>query len=178
MSKREEDYNVVLVDGQDNDLGEMDKMDAHLNGGHLHRALSGFVFNDKGELLIQKRASHKYHNPNIWANTVCTHPQKDEPVEQATKRRLKEELGFTADFKWIGQFIYKATFPNGLTEWEFDNVCVAKYDGAPIRVNPDQVAEVRWVTRQRLEKEISQNPENFSFWLREILKLDLIKDWE
>jgi isopentenyl-diphosphate delta-isomerase len=56
---------VILVDEQDNEIGSMEKLEAHLNGGHLHRAFSGFVFNDKNELLIQKRASCKYHNPNI-----------------------------------------------------------------------------------------------------------------
>jgi isopentenyl-diphosphate delta-isomerase len=176
--KKEEDYNVVLVDEQDEDLGEMDKMEAHLNGGHLHRALSGFVFNDKGELLIQKRASHKYHNPNVWANTVCTHPQKHEPVTQAARRRLMEELGFHADFTWVAKFIYKATFPNGLTEYEYNNVCVANYDGSPIKPRPSEVAEVRWITRQQLEKEITQNPERFSFWLREALKFDLLAMWK
>jgi len=156
----------------------MDKMDAHLNGGHLHRAFSGFVFNDKGELLIQKRAPQKYHNPNIWANTVCSHPQKNEKVEQATKRRLQEELGFAVDFEWVGKFIYKSTFPNGLTEYEYDNVCVAKYDGSPIVINPNEVAEIRWISRADLGKEISTNPEKFSFWLKEILRLNFIKDWK
>lgn len=168
---------VVLVDEKDEDIGEMEKMEAHLNGGHLHRAFSGFVFNDKNELLIQKRASHKYHNPNIWANTVCSHPQKNETVPQAAKRRLNEELGFSADFIWVGKFIYKATFPNGLTEYEYDNVCVAKYDGSPIKPNSDEVDKVRWITKKRLEKEIQKTPENFSFWLREILRLNFLKQW-
>jgi isopentenyl-diphosphate delta-isomerase len=168
---------VVLVDENDNDIGTMEKMAAHQNGGHLHRAFSGFVFNDRGELLIQRRAAHKYHNPNVWANTVCSHPRAGEPITAAVKRRLGQELGFELDFTVVGKFIYKATFPNGLTEWEYDNVCTAAYDGAPIVPNPAEVAETRWVTRAQLEIEIARSPDRFSFWLREILKLGIIKGW-
>jgi isopentenyl-diphosphate delta-isomerase len=90
---------------------------------------------------------------------------------------LQEELGFAEDFAWVGKFIYRADFPNGLTEHEFDNVCVAKYSGAKIQPNPNEVAEIRWVSRRDLENEIARTPEAFSFWLKEILKLGIIKSW-
>ena len=165
---------VVLVNEQGQAVGTMEKMSAHQNGGHLHRAFSGFVFNKKGELLIQKRASTKYHNPNIWANTVCSHPRENETPTQGANRRIYEELGFHAKFTEIGEFIYRATFPNGLTEHEYDHVCVAEYNEEPIKPNPDEVADFRFISRADLIAEIKKTPENFSFWLREILKREIL----
>jgi len=165
---------VILVDEHDNVLGEMEKHEAHLDGGRLHRAFSGFVFNEKHELLIQKRADTKYHNPGIWANTVCSHPHINETIIQAANRRIFEELGFHANFKQVGKFIYKKSFPNGMTEHELDHVVVAKYNGSRINPNPNEVAQTRWISRANLEKEITANPNKFAFWLKEILRLEIL----
>ncbi|WP_332019287.1 isopentenyl-diphosphate Delta-isomerase, partial [Kaistella sp.] len=80
---------VVLVSEKDEILGVMDKMQAHENG-ILHRAFSVFLFNDKGEMLLQKRAADKYHSPNQWTNAVCSHPRIGETYMEAAQRRLKE----------------------------------------------------------------------------------------
>ena len=165
---------MVLVDSDDNELGVMEKIETHKQG-LLHRAFSGFVFNNKGELLIQKRSSTKYHNPGIWGNTVCSHPRLGESIEQGVKRRLHEELGFELDFKVLDYFIYKATFPNGLTEHELDHVCVAKYDNQEIIPNPEEVAEIRWISLADLKREIESTPEKFAFWLKEILNKGILK---
>jgi len=166
---------MILVDENDNPIGEMEKMEAHRKG-LLHRAFSGFVINKKKELLIQRRALGKYHNPGIWANTVCSHPRPGESVIDGVQRRVTEELGFTAEFTYIDKFIYKAEFSNGLTEHELDHVCVANYNGEEIILNPDEVAAVRWISHADLEKEIAANPNSFSYWLKEILKLGIIDD--
>ena len=160
---------MILVDENDKQTGIMEKMETHRRG-LLHRAFSGFVF-DEDKLLIQQRASGKYHNPNIWANTVCSHPIEGESIVDAVKRRLNEELGFTEDFQEFDSFVYRAECAaNGLIEHELDHVCVGKYSGHEIRQNPDEVQNHRWVTRAELEKEISENPDRFSYWLKEILK--------
>jgi isopentenyl-diphosphate delta-isomerase len=167
---------MILVDEHDNPIGEMEKMEAHRKG-LLHRAFSGFAFNDRRELLIQRRALGKYHNPGIWANTVCSHPRKGESAADAARRRAREELGFEADFADIGNFIYRAEFPNGLTEHELDHVCVAAYGGQEIRPNPDEVCDWRWIARGALESEIAGAPEKFSYWLREILARGIVDGW-
>ncbi len=164
---------MILVDENDNPVGEVEKMEAH-SKGVLHRAFSCFVFNDRGETLIQQRALGKYHNPGIWANTCCSHPRPGESTEVAAKRRMVEELGFCAQARDIGWFIYKAEFPNGLTEYELDHVLVANYNGQMIVPNPDEVAGIRWISKRDLEHEISETPEKFSFWLREIMNLNIL----
>ena len=87
---------VVLVNPQDEVLGQMEKMQAHENG-LLHRAFSVFLFNEKGEMLLQKRAEEKYHSPNQWTNACCSHPRLNESYLDAAKRRIKEELGIDCE---------------------------------------------------------------------------------
>ncbi|WP_156510833.1 isopentenyl-diphosphate Delta-isomerase, partial [Proteus hauseri] len=87
---------VVLVDKNDNELGTMPKLEAHIIGA-LHRAFSLFIFNSKKQLLIQQRAITKYHSGSLWANTCCSHPRPNELLSQAIHRRLDEELGMQCD---------------------------------------------------------------------------------
>ena len=164
---------VILVDEQDNPIGEMEKMEAHRKG-LLHRAFSGFVFNDRGELLIQQRSATKYHNANIWTNTVCSHPRLDETIPDAAKRRLKEELGFELEFSEVGSFLYKVKFENGLTEHELDHVCVAHYGGQAIKPNPDEVQDIQWISLGELKQKIASRPDDFSYWLKKILEKNLV----
>ena len=108
---------VILVDEKDNQIGLMPKMEAH-EKAVLHRAFSVFIFNNKGELMLQQRAVNKYHSPLLWTNTCCSHQRDGETNLQAGKRRLQEEMGFTTDLKEVFSFIYKAPFDNGLTDWK------------------------------------------------------------
>ena len=105
---------VILVDEKDNQLGLMPKMEAH-EKAVLHRAFSVFIFNSKGELMLQQRAAHKYHSPLLLTNTCCSHQRDCESNIEAGKRRLVEEMGFEADLKEVFSFVYKAPFDNGLT---------------------------------------------------------------
>src|SRR6187402_540851 len=109
---------VVLVNPDDDEIAVMDKMEAHQKG-LLHRAFSIFVFNSKGEMLMQQRAEEKYHSGGLWTNACCSHPRPGEKTEEAARRRLKEELGFETPLTEIFDFIYKAEFINGLEEYEF-----------------------------------------------------------
>ena len=89
---------VVLVDTQDRQIGLMEKQEAHVNPT-LHRAFSIFIFNSKGEMLLQQRALTKYHTPGLWTNTCCSHPRDGESLQDATKRRLMEEMGMECELK-------------------------------------------------------------------------------
>src|SRR3954471_11008031 len=105
---------VVLTDGQDNEMGVMEKLQAHKDG-RLHRAISVFIFNTKGELLLQQRAAGKYHSANLWTNTACSHPRPGESAFDAANRRLFEEMGLVCDLKEKFSFIYKAKLADDLT---------------------------------------------------------------
>lgn len=162
-----QDY-VVLVDKNNKKVGVEEKMKAHIEG-KLHRAFSVFVFNSKGELLIQQRAKEKYHCPRLWANTVCSHPRIHESYAKATHRRLNEEMGFDCKLTKKFCFTYKAIFDNGLTEHEYDCVFEGKFDGTP-RPNPSEVMDFRWISMKDLKKDIEKNPEKYAEWFKIALR--------
>ncbi|GAA4162039.1 isopentenyl-diphosphate Delta-isomerase [Chryseobacterium ginsenosidimutans] len=159
---------VVLVNSQDEVLGLMEKQQAHING-LLHRAFSVFLFNNKGEMLLQKRASEKYHSPLKWTNAVCSHPRIEETYLEGAKRRVREELGIEAEFSEKFDFIYKADVGNGLWEHELDHVFVGNFEGE-FHLNKEEVEDVRYITMEDLDKEMIEQPEHFTEWFKIILE--------
>ena len=155
---------VVLVNEKDQCVGTMEKMQAH-EKGCLHRAFSIFVFNQKNELLLQKRAATKYHSANLWTNTCCSHQRFGEETIEAAHRRLMEELGFDCELEKSFEFIYKTDFNNGLIEHEYDHVIIGKYDGEIIP-NPDEVAEIKFMSLEEIKKDIKLNADNYTFWFK------------
>ena len=159
---------VILVDTKDRPLGLMEKMEAHKKA-LLHRAFSVFVFNDRGELLLQQRAAEKYHSPLLWANTCCSHQREGESSIAAGKRRLQEEMGFACELEEAFTFIYKAPFDNGLTEHELDHVLIGKYNAEP-EINPDEVAASKWMSIEAVKRDIALHPEKYTVWFKIIFK--------
>jgi isopentenyl-diphosphate delta-isomerase len=160
--------NVILVDEQDNQLGLMPKMEAH-EKAVLHRAFSVFIFNIKGELMLQQRAAHKYHSPLLWTNTCCSHQRDGESNIVAGKRRLEEEMGFKTDLKEVFSFVYKAPFDNGLTEHEFDHVMVGTFSGEP-QINKNEVASYKWMSLEAVKHDIELQPDLYTAWFKIIFK--------
>ena len=158
---------VVLISEDDKVLGQMAKMEAHING-ILHRAFSVFLFNDKGHMLLQKRADEKYHSPGQWTNACCSHPRINETYKEAALRRMKEELGIEVDIDEKFYFIYKADVGGNLTEHERDHVFTGSYNGE-FNLNPEEVSEVRYISMEDLDKEMNENPEHFTEWFKIIL---------
>lgn len=159
---------VVLVDSDDNVLGTMGKMQAHREGV-LHRAVSVFIFNRKGEMLLQKRALTKYHSPGLWTNACCTHPRPDETYADCAQRRLKEEMGFTTALAPAFSFIYKEDLENGLMEHELDHVFIGTFDG-PARPDPAEVADCTFAPLNDVRKRLGERPEEFTIWFRAIFE--------
>ena len=159
---------VILVNEQDEPIGQMEKMEAH-EKALLHRAFSVFIFNDKKELMLQQRAAHKYHSPLLWANTCCSHQREGETNIEAGKRRLEEEMGFVCDLEEVFSFIYKAPFDNGLTEHELDHVMIGYYNDEP-KINPDEVEAYQWKTLEEVKKDIANNPEDYTAWFKIIFE--------
>ena len=159
---------VILVDNNDNQLGLMEKMEAH-EKAILHRAFSVFILNDNNELLLQKRALSKYHSPGLWTNTCCSHPRNGESVINAGLRRLKEEMGFETEISSLLSFIYKAEFDNGLTEHEFDHVLVGRYNKNP-SINKSEVSDWKWTDLDFLKKDVVVNPDLYTVWFKIIFQ--------
>ncbi|OGC47493.1 isopentenyl-diphosphate delta-isomerase [candidate division WWE3 bacterium RIFCSPHIGHO2_01_FULL_35_17] len=155
---------VILVDENDTPIGICEKLEAHKKK-LLHRAFSVFIFNDKNELLLQRRAISKYHSGGLWTNTVCSHPAPGEDTISAAHRRLVEEMGFDTEVKEVFTFSYKHEFDNGITENEFDHVIVGKYNNDPIS-NPEEVEEWKWATREEVLIDIKENPDKYTYWFK------------
>jgi len=155
---------VILVDRMDNPTGEIEKLEAH-EKALLHRAFSIFIFNEKNELMLQQRALTKYHSPGLWTNTCCSHPRPGETLEEASHRRLVEEMGFDCKVEKIFDFIYKAELDKGLTEHEFDHVFFGRFNDYPA-VNPAEVADWKWMSMNDIESDMLANPEYYTVWFR------------
>lgn len=155
---------VILVNENDEPIGVMPKLEAH-EKALLHRAFSVFIFNTKNELMLQQRAAHKYHSPLLWTNTCCSHQRVGESNIEAGKRRLQEEMGFETELKESISFIYKAPFDNGLTEHEYDHILIGTYDDAPV-INPDEVADWKWMTLEDVKSDMAQQPEIYTEWFK------------
>lgn len=121
---------IILIDEEDNEIGSGEKIDVHKKG-KLHRAFSIFVFNSKGEMIIQQRDIRKYHCGGLWTNTCCSHPRPEEELDNAIHRRLEEEMGFDCCLREAFTFTYYSKFENGLTEYETDHVFVGISDSEP-----------------------------------------------
>ena len=159
---------VILVDKHDNQLGLMEKIEAHKKAV-LHRAFSVFILNDNNELLIQQRALSKYHSPALWTNTCCSHPRDGESVLDAGARRLKEEMGFQTKLDSLLSFIYRAKFDNGLTEHELDHVLFGYYNDDP-SINKLEVMDWKWVNLDFLKNDIITNSELYTIWFKIIFE--------
>ncbi|MBD0402685.1 isopentenyl-diphosphate Delta-isomerase [Flammeovirga sp. EKP202] len=153
---------VILVDKNDQQIGVMEKLQAHVEG-KLHRAFSVFIFNNEGKLLLQQRALTKYHSGGLWTNTCCSHPKPGEEVHEGAHRRLVEEMGFNTEIEWVDHVLYKAAFGNGLIEHEYDHVFVGYYDGI-IKPNPEEVESIRWIDIAELETWMKKKPSDFTAW--------------
>ena len=155
---------VVLIDENDNQIGLMEKMEAH-EKAVLHRAFSVFIFNSKGEMLLQQRAFRKYHTPGLWTNACCSHPRDGESLAEATSRRLMEEMGMQCEITKAFDFIYKADVGQGLIEHEKDHVFLGITDQEP-SINPEEVETWKYMPLDELRADIKANPDNYTAWFK------------
>jgi len=155
---------VILVNENDEPIGLMPKLEAH-EKAQLHRAFSIFILNSKNEVMLQQRASEKYHSPLLWTNTCCSHQRDGETNIQAGNRRLQEEMGFSTELKELFHFIYKAPFDNGLTEHELDHVMIGYYNDEP-NINRDEVESWKWMDIDAIKEDMFQNPAIYTVWFK------------
>jgi len=155
---------VILVNTNNEIQGYMEKIEAH-EKGLLHRAFSVFIFNSKGQILLQKRAYQKYHSGGLWTNTCCSHPRKNESFQRAAIRRLKEEMGITCNLEEAFSFIYKAHLDNNLIEHELDQVFFGVSDNKPV-LNPEEAVEYKYIDPDQLLIDLTNNPSHYTEWLK------------
>lgn len=164
---------VILVSPKDEPLGTMEKMEAH-EKGVLHRAFSIFLFDTKGNMLLQQRADGKYHSPGLWTNACCSHPRPGEDTATAAARRLKEELGIETALRPAFQFTYRAEVGNGLIEHEYDHVFVGTYEGQ-LQPNPDEVKAVTYESLDTIRESLHISPQYYTAWFK--IAFPLLDEW-
>lgn len=158
---------VVLVDAQDREAGTGEKLAVH-RAGQLHRAFSVFVFDLRGNLLLQRRADGKYHSAGLWSNTCCGHPRPGEDTAAAAHRRLREEMGFDCPLTHRFSFVYRADLDGGLVEHELDHVFEGRHPDPP-EPDPTEVGEWRRAPVPALVADLARNPGRYSAWLKPAL---------
>ena len=161
----DESESLILVDGDDNEIGHLSKSACHDGDGVLHRAFSLFIFNPAGELLMQQRAPQKRLWPDFWSNSCCSHPRQGETMEFAVQRRCEQELGFRTPLKFIYKFEYAAKFDDLGSERELCSVFVGTYDGEPV-VNTTEVQAYRWLAPADIDAALQAGAETFTPWFK------------
>jgi isopentenyl-diphosphate delta-isomerase len=164
---------VILVNEKDEPIGTMEKIEAHRKAV-LHRAFSVFIFNSKGEMLLQQRALNKYHSAGLWTNACCSHPAPGEATADAAQRRLQEELGFNTPLKKIFEFTYQTAFDNGLIEHEFDHVFAGIYEQR-ITPNPEEVKDVCYKNLEDIGQSLQTHPQKYTSWFH--IAFPRVREW-
>lgn len=153
---------VILVDSLDRPTGKMEKMEVH-EKGLLHRAVTVYVFNSDHQLLLQRRASGKYHCAGLWSNTTCGHPYPQESTQRAAERRLEEEMGLRLTLQPMFELSYNLPLSNGLTEHEYGHVYFAISNARP-EINPEEADEWRYSSLADIQHEMQVAPQRFTPW--------------
>jgi isopentenyl-diphosphate delta-isomerase len=161
---------LILVNEHDQEIGLMEKHEAH-ERGLLHRAFSVLIFDYNNQLILQQRASSKYHSAMLWTNTCCGHPRPHENIQEAAQRRLNEEMGFTSELQFLFKFQYKTKFENSLIENEIDYVFIGRFDGIPIPTK-EEVHAWKKTSIENIILDIEENPNSYTTWFKHILEQD------
>lgn len=156
---------LILVDRNDNETGFLSKADCHDGDGVLHRAFSLFLFNDDGELLLQRRSADKRLWPGFWSNSICSHPRRGETMQVATQRRLRDELNIEAAVEFVYKFVYQADFGEAGAENELCHVYLGR-SPAEVRPNEHEIAATRFVTPAGIDEELRMNPDALTPWFK------------
>jgi isopentenyl-diphosphate delta-isomerase len=160
-----EDEPLICVDADDAVVRHLSKGDCHDGQGVLHRALSVFLFDRHGRLLLQQRSAKKRLWPLWWANSCCSHPRRGEAVAAAARRRLGEELGVQTPLTFTHRFEYHAPYGDAGSEHELCHVFVGQSD-APIRAHDDEIAATAWWRPEDLDAALADEAAPFTPWLR------------
>lgn len=160
-----EEEPLILVDPEDREVGRLSKSECHDGDGVLHRAFSAFVFNVRGELLLQRRAAGKRLWPSYWSNSCCSHPRAGEEMDYAVARRLQEELGLRADLSFVYKFEYLARYQGLGTEHELCWVYAGTTLDEPV-INTTEVDQWRWIAPTELTAELQRHGERYTPWLK------------
>ncbi|MBO6657571.1 MAG: isopentenyl-diphosphate Delta-isomerase [Pseudomonadales bacterium] len=157
---------LILVNENDESIGTMPKRACHEADGRLHRAFSVFLFNEQGDVLLQKRSEQKMLWPMYWSNACCSHPRDGETSEEAAHRRLQQELGIKAELTFLYKFQYHARYEDVGSEHELCWVWIGRAEAEDVDPNIHEIAEWRFFSKEELNQELDFNPEAYTPWMK------------
>ncbi len=157
---------VVLVNEDGTPTGSAEKFAVHTSSTPLHLAFSCHLYNDRGHVLVTRRALGKLTWPGVWTNSFCGHPAPGEMLDDAIIRRAHVELGITVSQiePLLPNFRYRAVDASGIVENEICPVFRA-VTADEIAANPDEVSEWKWVDPAALRLAVETAPFAFSPWI-------------
>jgi isopentenyl-diphosphate delta-isomerase len=161
-----EQEELILVDADDNEIAYRSKAQCHDGPGVLHRAFSLFLFNERGELLLQQRSVGKRLWPGFWSNSCCSHPRRGESLTVATSRRLHDELNISAQLEYVYRFCYQVEFDERGSENELCHVYLGRVSGE-VQANDHEVEATRYLSAEQLDKAFVESSDRFTPWFKQ-----------
>ncbi|MBI4991358.1 NUDIX domain-containing protein [Candidatus Gottesmanbacteria bacterium] len=158
------DQLLITSDKNGNRIGLATREECHKGDGKTHLAFMALVVDKEKKIILTKRSKKKSLWGGFWDASVVSHVLSNETPQQAAKRRGKEELGIEADFQDLGAFYYFAKYGENC-ENEYCHVLVGE-SSKEVEFNPVEIEKIRKISLEELTKEIKNNPEIFTPWLK------------
>ena len=136
----------VVVDKDDNIVDYRTRYDCHHDKSLIHRSIGVVLFNDKGEILLQKRSMLKDTHPGFYTLSVSGHVTKGQTYEEAALREMQEEIGIQTELTFAVKFLSELEI-----ETEMDMIFTGKHNG-PFRIAKDEVDEVQFFSKEEITK--------------------------
>jgi len=143
-----------VVDEHDRVLGQAPRSVVHAQK-LFHRAVHVFVFNSRGELLLQKRSAEKDEFPLRYTSSASGHLSAGETYESAGPRELEEELGLEGPLQWL------AKFPAGPETSQEHTVLYRMTSDVPPRIDRHEIASVEFHSPDEIAALIAREPDEF-----------------
>lgn len=160
-----DDEPLVLVNEADEEIGFASKQRCHDGDGLLHRAFSVFLFSPDGDVFLQKRSHHKRLWPGVWSNACCSHPRRGETLDDAVRRRLREELSMDTPIRYLFKFRYHSRYDQSGAEHEVCHVYIGLLNGHPAG-NANEIAATTIMTAAALDDDVVTRPERYTPWMK------------
>lgn len=172
MTKTEQ---IVFVRKDGTPTGEVGpKLASHTAHTKLHLAFSCYIFHENNnKFLLTQRALSKKVWPGVWTNSVCGHPEPNEKLEDAIRRRAQYELGIEHLINLrcvLPSYTYTTPLYNGIIENEFCPVFVAHTSDTTVQPNPEEVKAYKWLAWSEYVHMLNTDANIMSYWAKDQYK--------
>ncbi len=158
----------VVVDEDDNILGHQTRTQCHQDKSLIHRAIGIVIFNQNGQILLQKRSQAKDTFPGFYTISCSGHVSRGQSYQEAAQRELKEELGIQLPLKFSKKFITREE-----KETEMNVLFKAESQG-PFSPNQDEVDYVKFCSPEEI-RNLADQAKLTPFAKRSLKEIGILK---